>query len=666
MIGFTVEVAPVDDLADRVDVTDQLDEADCRKPLNEAGVGSVTVPYGETITPDPLGKVLIFSFDGVEAFSVFCTGRSDVQVDPTGEAEMVTVYSGKGLASVLEAIRVRPVLGFDRSPWARSRAYGPFALEFDYSGWPAATEYGTVSSDSTYWGMFSGFPDFDVPRIGPAEGDENGAPQGYWDWQGEFSLPDGVGLAWFELVDNSQDAYLQSFQLSRVKLDGQVGSFTVAQRFDFDYVSPGTIRVGGRVVNVPFGGGDPGPGEGPELPGNPTFAAVVIFELLPDGRLGDKVFETSSATCKVLSYADPPPGMTDLEVIEAIVADNPNALQPTVIGHGAFDPQPSITVRVGADNLLQHLRNRADGSWIDWTYGVDTNELHVWPAGERGGPSGVTYTAADGSLQFLAVEQLAGGPDCVHVSWDGPDVLVGDGERMAYLSTNALDVTEAKARGLAALATPNPTSYDVRIAPTGDGDIPGVHVLDGDDVAVEDHTGLRLREWSMQWPDPNGEPAFRVVVGDQVWEEAERRALWLERAAPGHMGGNQPANPAPDSPFEGRRSTFEAIDFGIAKGAGASDYVAGEATVDEMAGVSFNLCAFRFTAKELTSGTATVVAKVDGVTVATANLTAPNLSVIVPTDDRYWIAMGSTRLTVELTAVGSGLEGIQTAFLGVI
>lgn len=671
MIGFAVSIAPLSDLTDRTDVTDQLDAADYRKPLNDYGAGSLTVPYGETITPAPEGNVAFFTVDGVDVGCILVESKADTKVDRDGYAEMVTQYVGEGIAAILKHYRFRPVLGFGRSPFARRRAYTPFSLEFDYSGWGTATEFGTVGADSPHWGEPSGFPDGSVPRIGPAEGDDEGAPQGYMCWQDEFTLDEGIGLARFDLVDNSQDPYLQSFQLDRIKLDGQVGSFTVAQRYDFDYVSPGTIRVGGRVVNVPFGGGDPGPGEGPELDGNPMMVACVIYKLFPDGRLGDEVFRTSSAT-KILPYPATPPGMTDLEVIEACIADNPNAHPVTVVDHGTFDPQPSITVRVGGDNLLQHLRNRADAQFIDWNVEVNETgdvELHVWPSGERGTPSGVEWVTDDGTLENLVVTSLHGGPDCVHVAYQGGDVLVGDpdGERMAYLETDAATVDEAKARGEAALAVPNPVEYRLDVAPVT-GKVPGVDVADGDTVTAGEFTDLRLNEWRLSWPDDNGEPSYNVDVGDRIREKAERQALVLERSSPGHMGGNQPANPAPDSGFIGRRSTFESIKFNVDKDPAAS-YVTGEAPVDNSSSTSLNVCAFRFYAKNLTGGTATIEAKIGGTTVATASLTtadAPFLSTTVYMDELHWVVPGKTKLTIEITSVGSGLEGIVCEFLGVI
>lgn len=666
MIGVTFEVADLSDLATRTDITDQLDRYSYRKPLNEEGSGRLVVPYGETISPSPLDKVVIASHNGVEAFSMLVSTRTEVQVDPGGEFDMTTSYLGDGLAVVGKRMRVRPVLGFGREPFARRRAYTCFSLEYDPSAWGAATEYIPVGDPGPHWGGFSGFPDYSVPRIGPPEGDETGAPTGYWYWQDEFTLTDGIGLVYYKLVDNSSDDYFQGFQLGRIKLDGEVSSFTVAHRYVFPYVSPGTIRVGGRVVNVPLGGGDPGPGEGTFIPTNPTFMAGAIYELNGDGSLGDELWRTSSA-CKLLSYPTAPPGMTDLEVIQAIVDDNPNAVpQVTVVGHGTFEPRESITVRVGGDNLVQHLRNRADGSWIDWTMPPAALEYHIWPAGERGTASGVAYVDADGSLQGLEATDLVGGPDCVHVAYQGGDVLVGgEGERMAYLETDALTIREAIERGEAALATPDPTSYQVDVLPVT-GKVPGVDVEDGDTLSAGALTGLRLQQWSADWPDENGEPAFRIEVGDRIREKAERQALILARSSPGHMGGNQPGNPAPDSPFTSEPAPFQSLKWNVEKPDGA-DYTTGEAPLDDIAAVSGTLCAVRITAKALASGTASVAVNIDGVdSLAGAGdlpSSEPTLTVVIPTDQRYWITAGVTRITIDITSVGTGLEGLVVDLL---
>lgn len=671
--SFTVvALADLDGTPAGTDITSQLDGGDCQVRLNEEGSGGVLVPHGETITPDPVGKAIVVAIDGTVVFTFVVEGRRDVEVDPREEAGMVTEYYGRGLGSLLDRIRWAPTRGEGRSPYGERRSFTVGSPEFDPTGWVVGNTYGTLLDSTAFWDEKpDAYPDFvNSERIGPLEGDDFSAPQGYWRFVDGFVLDEDSNLIAFAAADNAMHFLVEGFRFATIDAGGDTtAGFTTAKRIPLGYFNTGDVRVAGIVVNTTPDGADPGPGEGTEVGGNPSFALAGIWKVGPDGELLEQMWGTS-ATTLVESYSDPPPGMTDLEVIEVGVAEAVAlGLSPaiTVVGHGTFEERESITVPVGG-SLLAHLRDRADGGWIDWWFNPVDLELHVWPSGERGSASGVTYSTANGNLLRLQATQLDVGTTGLWVGWQGPPAFVGTGERVGFYNTGATTVGEAKELAEAILARdPQPEQVTVDIAPTT-GDVPGVDVLDGDTVTAGSYEDERVIGWSLSWPDQHEDVAFDLELKDRIRGEDERLKLMLQRAAPGQMGGDAPAAPAFIAPLPDTKGQQQELTWNIEK-PDDEEYVLGEAPSDRLASSSINIYGGRLSLKALTSGTFTLEYKIDGATVITASITTstPNLSVKVPTDDfdTHWVAAGSTRTTIEITSVGVGAGGASFEALGV-
>lgn len=671
MIGVTFTVAELDDLTGGTDITDQLDDADCRIRLNAEGIGGAILPFGESISPSPFGKAIRVDFDGTPAFSWVPEKRTDVEVDRNEEAVMVTEYSGPGLAGLLNRYRCRPTLGIERQPWALTRTFSFASPEYDASSWGTATEYGTLLDDTAFWdGLPTGFPAFDVERIGPSEGNDDAAPQGYWWTVKDFTLAAPALVRFFVASDNSADVYIDGFQLGRVASDGiDTRSFTEATAYSV-FLSAGSHRVAAKVVNIPFGGGDPGYGEGAELTGNPTFFMLVGYTAENGGMLVDRVVETDS-TWKLLAYPDTPPGLTDAEVIEILVAEAvADGVDPefTVELHGSFDPVETITVDVGG-SLLAHLKDRADGSWLDWSVPPTALELHLYPSGGRTSVSGIAYTVENENLERVTATQKDVSVTGFLVAFVGGWTFVGTQEKPDSLRTRAATIGAAKALAQKILdRDPLPEQVTADIAPLA-GEVPGVDVLDGDTLTVGSFVGERCIGWSMTWSaDWSGEPQFDIDLKDRIRGDEEAIALMVQRSAPGQFGGQAPASPAQDPPDFSTKIQQQELQWNVEK-PDDTDYVVGEAPLDKIPSGFGNVYAVRISAKTLSAGTASVAYKVDGVdTLAGAgDLTSstPNLTVVVPTDDIYWLTAGTTRTTIEITAVGTDLTGLTVEALAV-
>lgn len=652
---FTVvALADLDGTPTGTDITDQLCGADCEVRLNEEGDGGVLVPHGETITPDPVGKAIVIAFDGDVAATIIIEGRRDVEVDPGEESRMVTEYYGRGIGSLLDRYRCRPTFGPERQPWALTRTFSFASPEYDASSWGTATEYGTLLDSTDFWdGKPAGFPSFTTERIGPSEGDDNSAPEGYWWWLEDFTLDEDSTLAFFTASDNSQDVYFGGFQLGRVASDGiDTKSFTQATRYDF-FSSAGTRRVAGKVVNIPFGGGDPGYGEGSEVAGNPSFTIGAIYKVGADGRLGELVWESSSTT-KLLSYPDDPPGLTDAEVVDILVAEAiADGVDPefTVVTNGSWDPVENITLDVG-QSLLEHLRDRADGSWLDWSVSPIDTELQLWPSGGRGGASGVTYSTANADLIRLQATMLDVDVSGLWVAYVGGWTFVGTAEKPASLRTRAATIGEAKALAQAILdRDPQPEQVTVDVKPST-GKIPGVDVLDGDTVTCGSFTTEKLIGWSMAWSaDSTEEPKFDLTLKDRIRGDEERLALMVARAAPGQLGGTAPASPAQDPPEFNTDINPSELTF---------QYDAGAPVLspEKRASQSGNLYAVAVTSTPAGSTDSDFEYLVDGVDILGGAGTLPSgeTFTIIPVDPIVWVTANVSALQGNIVSLGTGVD----------
>lgn len=663
MIATALGLAPLSDLDDITDITELLLRADGDFGLDKAGQGSFTVPYGTTLPYDPMGCMCWIAFED-ELFAGFIVeGCEKVELDPGNEARMVTTYSGRGQASMLDRYRIQPTLAAGRSPWARTRSFSAFSPEYDFSGWDSATAYEQVGDlAQPKAGLPSGFPAFDVYWIGPAEGDNIEAPYGYWWTQTEFDLVDDSLVRIFYGVDDFADVYIDGFKLSSVSTDRDPTSGFVVAHDAIVYLSAGTHRIGARVVNN-FGFGDPGYGEGTTLFGNPTCLALVGYLVNLGGQLGDRVVETSSAW-KILSYPDDPPGMTDPEVLAVLVAESialgaDPEVQLSV--SGTWLPQETITVRVG-DPILKHLDDRVDAAAFDWEFYFSGQTPVLQILTLPYGNSGVEYTTANGNLRGLESSAVDAGTDSLLVAWDGGYVLVpdGGGERMGYLETRAATVGEAKAVGASVLAKEQqPERIRADVLPTSLDDLPGWNAYPGYTVTVGAHVDELLWAWSFDWSDAHsGDPQFGIEVKDKIKDREEQIESMLRRAAGGQMGGSAPSAPGAEPPELDTKINARDITFQAHRD-DAGDYPTGVSDAKRPA-ANGNLYAVAATATGAASTDTEFELLVNGVDVlgGAGVLPAGDDYVLIPVDPLVFVYAGSSAIQANLITVGTGLDGL--------
>lgn len=668
MTDATFTVAELDDLTAGTDVTNDVVAADWGSVHNEEGDGALAVPSGVTLTPSPIGRAVVVRHDSVPAFTWVAEVQAPHEVAAgEGAAEFIG-FNGRGLAALLDRYIVRPTLGFGRSPWALNRTFSAFSPEYDLSAWGTATEYGAQGDASTFWtGLPNGFPAFDVQLIGPSEGDQDSAPQGYW-WtandDGDFVLDDDALLVFFAAADNAADIYFDGFKLVGISAGGDTTrGFRESAVFTV-FASAGAHRVGAKVVNTTPDGADPGYGEGADIGGNPTFFLLVGYTTDSAGRLLERVVETSAAW-RLLSYPDDPPGLTIAEVAGVVVDENvADGIDPTftLAVNGSFDPLETVTVGVG-DHLLKLVKDWAQAGYLDWHVPPTALELGVWPFDARGSASGVVFdTDTDpnvASLLDLRATLIDVGTDCLMVTWQGGHVRVPDsgGTRMGFLSTRAATVGEAKTLGAAVLARdPQPEQVQIQVGPTGVGDVPGVDFDTGDTVAAGSYGAEKVVGWSVDYDDSHpGGLRFGVTLKDRIKGDDERLALMVRRAAPGQLGGTGPSSPAGDPPPFGTslrpgEQTFQPLD----------PLATGESP-DKILWFSGNLYAVAVTAKAAGSSDTEFEMLVGGVDVLSGAGVLPSGEdfVLLPVDPIVWCDGNATRLAVNITTVGTDVAGLM-------
>lgn len=627
MTAVSVELSHLADLGvTSTPVTSSLRNVRCDVVLNEEGGGTVTVPYGKTLPFDPAvdGAVVTVSLDTNPVWSFVIEQRDQPHVSRGETAKSPTIYTGRGLGSLLDRYRVLPSLGAGRSPWGLTRTFSAFSPEYDFSGWAAVTAYATVDDPTNpKYGFPDGFPAGNASWIGPTEGDETQAPYGYWWTQTDFTLVEDSWVRFFYVVDDYGPLMVDGFQVIAVSTDRDpLSGFTKAHTADL-YMSAGTHRIGAKVVNN-FGDGDPGYGEGATVLGNPTMIACVGYLCDQLGQLGDVVVK-SDATWKHVAYLDNPPGMTELEVIETIAAECVAlgvAPSFTVTGHGSWTPLESVTVRVGS-SLLAHIRDRADAGYLDWITSVEAYELHIYAPGVFGSASGVEFVSGSSSLRDLNSTLRDNRTDALLVAYQGGYVLEPPegGERVGFLESKAATVGEAKARAAAYLALPSqPEQVEVGVRSVT-GSVPGVDFTVGDTVDCGSFIGQKVIGWSVGFSASfPTEPTVGVTLLDRIRSREEAFDLMVARSQPGALGGSAPSAPAQEPPEFGTKNDPRAFQFSIQPADGETTVPTGMVPATEYPTTNGNLYAFDIGATDLV-GDITIDLYIGAFNVGTGTLT---------------------------------------------
>lgn len=631
---------------------------------NAEGDGGLVLPYGQSLTPLAKGRVIVVRHDGVPVHSWVIDAHREHPIAIGMESDQLSRVTGLGLAGLLSRYMHRDTLGFEATPWARTRTWSCFSLPYDPSSWGSATEYGTLMDPSDFWdGLPDGFPAFDVNRIGPSSGDDFSAPQGYWWTQKDFFLPEPALLRFATAADNAAAFFFDGFQLGRIDAGADTtAGFATASSFTV-YALAGTHRVGAKVINTTPNGADPGYGMGPEIGGNPTFFMCVGYTVAGDGQTFERVVETDSSW-KIKAYPDDPPGMTLPQIVEEIIEENwLDGIMPkfTVDANGTFPELESVTADVDR-SLLELLRDQwAPAGLCDWHVPPTSLEIQLWPYGERGSAQDVTYLVNDASpmessLRDLSIYSIDEDTDCLMVAWQGGWIRVPEsgGSRMGAIRTDSSTPGEARSIGEAVLAgDPSPEQYAALIAPTGTNDVPGVDYDCGDSVVV---AGSRqaVIGWGGRLEIGSGIVEHSILLKDRILDEDERMDEVLRRAAPGQRA-DAPTSPASAAPRLG--STVRSSELIFQYDAGAPEY-----SPIKRASGNGNLYAVTATATPDTGGgTDTLFAYyVGGVDVlgGAGVLPAGEPHVIIPVNPHVFVRSWTTQMQARVSSLGTGLETV--------
>lgn len=398
---ITAVVVDLSDLSTSLATCENTRDRTFQENLSEAGAGSITFQnddpdLAEMVLPN---RLVNFYLEGVLAFTLLPETYEATDVSPNEEAELITVFSGRGHGALLDRVAIYPTLGVGRTPIEEDRAFNWPAISYDDSAWPNATELGTIDDGRLVEQAIRGYASPDESIVGFPDGDAICV----WAAGGTFyfgrPLPaDSAGtcrMRW--LVTFPSDGLYSLFpawdDFGEVYFDGQLLTTTEGRSF-FQHqkwtmnVTAGEHLIAMMVVN------------GPNLEAwNPGGAAWTLYHALDDNNLGAFVAHSTGAG-KIFEYADPP-GMTPGQVILLMLgeAQARGAIPYITCSFDAVndtngDPWPDVTdiaTKVGT-TLLTFLRELS-ATYIDWSMTPGTTELNAWVKGGRDTAPAISYHA---------------------------------------------------------------------------------------------------------------------------------------------------------------------------------------------------------------------------------------------------------------------------------
>lgn len=645
--------------------------------LNDVGSIGCKLQNDDTqlLTYCSRGAVLQKCLDGTPVFAGFIDRTVRHTLAQGEEVDQFTELSGSGLASVLARAVVQPLFGYDQPLWSEARAFGSGNLEYDDSSWGFATAIvdRQDAESEFYTGLPSGWCDPAASWIGPSGTDDTGAYIGNWWTHGDFTLAAGTAVVFFLAADNRARVSLNGLDIVEFGTDL---AFTETHRVTL-YLPAGDYRIEAKVSNFLDGGFDPGPGRGDFTDGDPTSFLCAAFEIDQQGRLGDLIIR-SDTSWKILEYPASPPGRTIGDITDQLLTEAQTASADPDVANltwdfgvvndtdsNPFDTQESVTLLVG-DGLLSVLRSFG-GVYCDWAFAADAPNLSMWRLGERGSLKDVEYQAGV-NLTTLTHDSVLVGTDALLVTWSGGQFLYPATGGTKFAAFNAGTArTRGEAETIAAqqltLLGGTRAAFTVDIEPVGLDDQPYTGVTVGDVATIPDEYDVPSSQRLVQIvgkTDPEGNPDWSPSFRDVRLDVQARIALNLNRMVNGTLGGNSvAASPGGTPPPFGSKISTSEVTF-----SSPDPVVVGEATKHKVPSESGNLYAVAITAKTAGSTDTDLEFLVDGNDVLGGNGTLPATEqfVLIPVDyasrSTVWVEGNKSRLTVNITAVGTDVAGL--------
>lgn len=675
------------DVRSRADLTTSIVALDGLVSLSGGARLSDTAPWSAEIAYDAdclsaltNGRLVCLLIGG----NIIWAGRIDrIDKHPVAggeESSENVLVTGVDIAGDLDRINVKPTRGFNKKPWSHNRDFSFASPEFDASSWGnASVIIAANGSPSTFWtGKPSGFPALNIPWIGPSTGTDLAAPQGYVYLLLDGSLAADTIIRDFVGADNGGWSFLNGFLLRTI--DPSAGDttqgFTETSQGSI-FATTGAVRFAFKMVNAPFGGGDPGPGQGPTLAGNPVGLLGIWFASDSSGRLFARIGQTS-ASWKCLAYPATPPGLTATHILKIIKDENQaDGLFPELAYDFGVDTDTSssampqielFSTRVG-DSLFKIARDMGLAH-IDWRMSYSNYKMQVWNHGAGGAPSGVTYALTnDPETSKIADFQS-------QKYYENIDVLIvehGDGQIrvpttggtiIGFLSIPGAAAGTAKLVAQQVLNQQGANeSIVVTIAPTGINDIPGIHVLPGDSLSVNAGAfgtfNERLLEWTFAITDDGID--WGISIRSLFIDDIEVLARTIQRYQSGGVGGAAPSGPTNPPPQFGRQGQSNELTFQF-----DDNPTTPLESPDKIPHESGNLYAVAITAKTAGASATTFQFRVNGVDVLNGGgiLPAGQLFALIPipvaiaAGQTVWLEANVARLAARIVTYPIGITGI--------
>lgn len=590
MATYTVELHTLEGLATGgATAVTGFDALDFTRRHNDTADSSITLRDGHPIaTPTPYDKVIQVRLNGTPKHAFIIEKRHKTKHHPDGPHKQQTILSGRDLMACTERARISPTLGRDKKPWAPSRVLSFASRQYSPGvDWTTATIIIARQQDRSehYTGLPDGFPSANTPWIGPSSGTDDQAPTGYCYLIGDFTLDEDTILMGFAATDNAGPLFFDGFLIANISSgEDTTRGFRQATPFTI-FATAGDHRIAMKLINEPFGGGDPGFGEGPTVAGNPAAFLFSMFKADSAGRLGDLVLQ-SDDNWAILEYPDgPPPGVNvgwaggvlldEMQTDDELVGYITKSFDDINDTNGnPFDDVESITVNVD-DSLLATNKNWAAAGLSDFHMPATGTIWDLYRWGERGlatrSSPAASYlkgtTRLNTNLAKLEFDGEKKGYDCASVTWSGGNFRypATGGTRMVAVKTNCKTRSEAEARAAQVLASPDIEQVLLDILPIAalDADVPLIGPSEGDTITTHNIDSGTLNEKLVEINAHATDHGLEWKIGmrDVRLDDVDRLQRELQRSAGGVGGGTLPSAPADPPPNFGARISSDEIAF---------------------------------------------------------------------------------------------------------
>jgi hypothetical protein len=448
--------------------------------LNEDGAltFSIATDHPEIDELQPFRVVRVLNEDGDYVAAGYITASSKVTID-TPERK-IAEFTCPGLLGQWATSVVDPWI--QGRPISTDRVWNWASPTLDLSDWDA-----TIYNVDRPGGPRAYLPEaWPVPPIFNAwiwTRPSGTQPLGDCLFRHEFTLPSATDVVFFVAADNTADIWIDGVVIAQefVTRPDQSGS---KRTWRWVVSLSAGVHHLAILVNNWAGGAD-----------NPAGLLAAVFEVEPNGSLGEPLFTSASSGDWVgVDYPEPKPGYTAAEILEELLSEaqaRGELIGWTIDADGSFEEIEEFAVRIGDSyrSVIDALTTGYLDVWAD----LEGLVLHIVPKDDgRGTTTAVEFVEAE-NLQYLSVNEDANLVNAVQVIWsegafwrtNSSSISTYGRRAQALTLANITNVRSARAiadQYLAAYSMPL-TTYVAQVVPVA-GSRGGVDYLTGDTVTL--------------------------------------------------------------------------------------------------------------------------------------------------------------------------------------